>query len=174
MSSFIPHKLRESLENWYFPESSLLKESLILSKNAIAKFVKIGLNSIYDDEDMALTDLKEHVKLLNSLPNPVKLYRVVFLENENQLNRDNPGSHYVMNRQLLEKTHSTQAHLGAKGKPYMLTVLAPLILIDVNETLSARMQYPHESEITLKNEGKGAKILSLEPMSGEDEFDFDF
>lgn len=174
MNTFILNKLHESLDNWYFPESTLLIESLKLSNADAAKYVKIGLNSAYEDEEMALEDLMEHIKMLNSLPNPVKLYRVVFLTSENQLNKVLPGSHYALNRKLLEYTHSRNAHQGANGKPYMLTVLAPLNLIDINSTLSAKMQYPHEQEITLKNKGKGVKIISVEPMGGEDEFDFDF
>ena len=101
---------------------------------------------------------------LKALPSELKLYRVVFLEDKNDLNVDTLGSHYSLSKEVLSSTHSDIPHNGAKGKPYMLTVVAPKSLIDVMETIKNRELYPHEEEITLKNKGVGAKVIKIEPF----------
>jgi hypothetical protein len=45
------------------------------------------------------------------------------------------------------------------------TVDAPKSLIDVKTTMDNNALYPNEKEITLKNKGKGVKIISIEPLN---------
>lgn len=97
----------------------------------------------------------------DSLPNVVTLYRILELDSVDDIkiiNKDEPGSHYSMDREHLIKTRAPK-----KDKVYVLmTVKAPKKLIDVKETMRTNMEFPMEKEITLKNKGKGAKIINIE------------
>jgi hypothetical protein len=43
-------------------------------------------------------------------------------------------------------------------------VSAEKLMVDVMETLSNNILYPHEEEITLKNKGVGVKIINVEEL----------
>ena len=118
-------------------------------------------------ESINKADVLNYIK---SLPETIKLYRVVFLEKESDLDTTYPGSHYVLSKNTLLSSHSDVPHSGAKGKPYLLTVKAPKGLIDVKTTVSNRIAYPHEQEITLLDKGKGTSIIKIEPFKANDEF----
>jgi hypothetical protein len=45
-----------------------------------------------------------------------------------------------------------------------LTVEVDKTKMDVLQTLSNNILYPHEEEITLKNKGKGAQIINIEEL----------
>jgi hypothetical protein len=112
---------------------------------------------------------------LKALPSELKLYRVVFLEDKNDLDVNTLGSHYSLSKEVLSASHSDVPHNGAKGKPYMLTVVVPKSSIDVLETIKNRELYPHEEEITLKNKGVGGKVIKIEPFKSTTiDFNSDF
>ena len=46
-------------------------------------------------------------------------------------------------------------------KIFLLTVEVDKTKMDVVETLSNNILFPHEEKITLKNKGRGVKILSV-------------
>ena len=118
---------------------------------------------------------KEHLKStmngLNELPDTIKLYRVVFLNDRNDLNIKELGSHYVLDQNQLEGVHYQQAHNGANGEPFILTVKASKNMIDYHNTIIYNMKYPNEGEVTLKNKGAGANLINIEPFTSNDEFD---
>lgn len=49
-------------------------------------------------------------------------------------------------------------------KTFLLSVIANKSQIDKKETLNNRAIFPHENEITLKNKGKGVKIISIKEL----------
>ena len=104
---------------------------------------------------------------LKSLPEIITLYRVIYVENKNDINQNQPGSHYVLKKRDLESSHYQGSHVGG-GEPLLLTVKANKSLIDFTETINNRINYPHEKEITLKNKGLGAKIIKVEPFISDD------
>jgi len=114
------------------------------------------------------SDIKTRItNELKSLPDVITLFRVIYVENENDINRNQPGSHYVLKKRDLESSHYQGSHVGG-GEPLLLTVKANKSLIDFNETIKNRINYPHEKEITLKNKGLGAKITKVEPFISDD------
>ena len=129
------------------------------NKSLIKKLLRESINK---------ADVLNYIK---SLPETIKLYRVVFLEKESDLDSTYPGSHYVLSKNILLSSHSDVPHSGAEGKPYLLTVKAPKALIDVETTVSNRIAYPHEQEITLLDKGNGASIIKIEPFKANDEFE---
>jgi len=122
------------------------------------EFLKYGA---HDDLDVNKENLKNLINMFNKLPNTLTLYRVVFLENKNDLNTIQLGSHYVLSKNDLDGSHYTEPHLNSKGQPFILTVKANKNDIDVIETFKYNMQYPNEKEITLKNKGKGVNLISI-------------
>lgn len=101
-------------------------------------------------------------KELESLPMVVRLYRLLIADNIDDINLETPGFHYSMDKNNLLNTHSF-----LKDKNYfLLTVDAPKSIIDIPQTVSNNINFPNEKEITLKNKGKGSKIISVEPING--------
>jgi hypothetical protein len=190
MKDFIRKRLREDLQYAYVsdakPETDEyemgIKEDGSLPNRH--ELISLGVKSAFETEELAAEHLDNLMSSINSLPQSLKLYRVVFVDDPKQIDQVNVGSHYVMKMGDLEQSHHQISHVGG-GQPYILTVKADKTLIDIPTTLSNNMQYPHENEITLKNKGKGAKIVKVEPfqetgeddllgMTSMDDFGFDY
>lgn len=143
-----------------------------------SKYKSLLKYSAYDNLEMSTEYLKKLISDLNSLPNTLTLYRVVFLQSKKDLRDKELGSHYVLSKNDLDGAHYVKAHKNAKGEPFILTVKANKSDIDEMATLKHNMQYPHEKEITLKNKGANAKLIDIKPFKSkkfdfEDELSFD-
>jgi len=113
-------------------------------------------------EDDAKKEVKHLESWFDSLPNELKLFRIVLADDKKDIDLDKPGSHYGMNRKELVKSH--QFATGVGDKTFLLSVIANKSQIDNKETLNNRVLYPHENEITLKNKGKGVKIVNIKEL----------
>lgn len=150
--------------------AALLNEMFYLSPPEIKQLGKLGSETSFDNPNMALKFINNSLNSLNKLPDIVTLYRVIFVNKKEDINTNEVGSHYVLNRRQLEQSHHQGSHVGG-GNPFILTVKAPKELIDLQTTLKNKVMYPHENEITLKNKGVGAKIVRVEPFVQNDEFE---
>jgi hypothetical protein len=116
--------------------------------------------------DFSLEDAKEEleslIKWFKSLPKELTLYRIIVADNKEDVNIKKPGSHYSTDKKNLKSSHSFASGYG-KNK-FILTVKADKSLIDADLTLSNRILYPNENEITLKNKGEGVEILSIKKI----------
>lgn len=131
----------------------LLQES-IDKEEMMKHFQTMGIDK--DEAEEQLENIIYHVK---NLPDPVKLYRILMVDNEEDINTEELGAHYSTNKRELLSSHS---YLTGSGEKYFLvTVLSPKKLIDVNETVINNILYPNENEVTLKKKGKGVKVLSI-------------
>lgn len=115
----------------------------------------------FDNED-AQFELDSLVSYVKNLPNPVKLFRIVVIDDENDINTTYPGSHYSTSQKDLIHSHSYLTGYG--DKYFLMVVMADKNLIDVNTTIHNNILYPNENEVTLKNRGKGVKILSIKKI----------
>ncbi len=115
----------------------------------------------YDYED-AQEELKKHIDWFKSLPKEMMLYRIVYVDDESDINLKEPGSHYSLNKDELVENH--QYAIGYGEYKYLITVTAKKSLFDAQETISNNILYPNEMEITLKNKGKGTKVISIEKL----------
>ena len=113
-------------------------------------------------EDDAKQEVKELESWFDSLPEEIKLYRIVLADDKKDVDLDKPGSHYGMNRRQLVDSHHFATGVG--DKTFLLSVIANKSQIDKEETLHNRALYPHENEITLKNKGKGIKIIHIKEL----------
>lgn len=115
----------------------------------------------YDEEEAkeVLNDIIDSVK---SLPEEIKLFRIIHVDNEEDINTEQLGSHYSTNKKDLLNSHSFADGVGDQS--FLITILAPKKLVDVGETVYNNVLYPHENEVTLKNKGKGVKIVSIKKI----------
>lgn len=104
--------------------------------------------------------LKKEKEKLKKLPNVITLYRIISADSPESIDLENPGYHYSMDKNNLIKTHSFLKN----KKYYLIVVEANKNLINVNVTAENNVNFPNEKEITLKNKGKGVKIISVTEM----------
>lgn len=131
-----------------------IEESKI-NKKPLIKDLQTMDFSLEDAEE----ELKSLVKWFNSLPNELTLYRIIVADKKEDINLKKPGSHYSDSRKDLKTSHSFTSGYGENK--FIIKVKADKSLVDVNATLSNRILYPNENEITLKNKGEGVEILSV-------------
>lgn len=112
----------------------------------------------YREED-AKDELENMIEWLNSLPNELKLYRIVYVDSEDDIDLERPGAHYAMDKKELLSSHSWLDGYG--DKKFLITVIAKKSMIKKSTTLMVRAIYPNENEILLKNNGKGVKVVSV-------------
>lgn len=134
------------------------KENKIDKKRLLSNYQTMDF-----DIKKAKSDLKDLIVWYKSLPDILKLYRIVHVDNKNDIDLINPGSHYSISRKDLISSHDYSAGYGEKK--YLITVIADKSMVDVNETLSNNILYPNEREITLKDKGKGVEILSVKKIT---------
>ena len=135
----------------------LLKEMKI-NKKSLLKDLLLMDYSLDDAKD----ELEYQIKWFKSLPDELKLYRIIYVENEGDINLELPGSHYSISKSDLLRNHKYAVGVG--DEKYLLTVVANKSLIDPQETISNNILYPHEREITLKNKGEGVTILKIKKL----------
>lgn len=118
------------------------------------------------DYEWAQEDLDDWVDYINRLPEQLKLYRVIIVNDEGDIDRVQPGSHYSMNKENLIRSHMLDSIKGSSlgGDPYLLTVKASKDNVDVMETLHNNILYPHEEEVTLFDKGEGTEIIDIKKL----------
>lgn len=115
----------------------------------------------YDKED-ALETLKGLLKYIKTLPPFLTLYRIIRVDDKSDIDINELGSHYSTNKKDLISSHSYADGYGEKK--FLIKVKSPRDMVDINQTLANNILYPNENEITLKNKGKGVKILSIKEI----------
>ena len=137
-----------------------------VTKSKFNSFIEYALKGGFHDEESAKEHLEDIINLYNGLPDTVRLYRLIFLGKESDLNKEELGSHYVLSRKMLISSHYDKMlydySKSQNAKPYILTVDVPKSKIDFDETIKNNLMYPHEQEITIKNKGRGIEAISLD------------
>jgi len=135
----------------------ILKEELSGKKYFISRLIEMGF-----DEESAIEELKFIVDNLKDLPNEIILYRIVVADSKSDIDLEQVGSHYSMDKHSLLDSHS---YVTGYGENYfLLKVKVPKKLIDRNETILNNILYPNEKEVTLKNKGRGIEVLSIKKI----------
>jgi len=134
----------------------LLKEET--SKSRMMRLLKDMGFSKEDAED----ELDEITHYVKTLPEKIKLYRILEVDSEDKINTKELGCHYSTSRKDLINSHTYVT--GSGEECYIVTVMSPKSLVDVNETIANRILYPNEQEITLKNKGRGVEVVSVKKI----------
>jgi hypothetical protein len=120
------------------------------------------------DEEWAIYDLKSLLEWLNGLPDTIILYRLIYVDEERDIDKEDLGTHYShIKKDLLHNHHSkgsiySNSEMGENA--LLLTVKIKKDQIDIFNTLHNNILYPHEQEITLKNKGKGSELMDVSPI----------
>jgi len=144
-------------------ESEDRKIKYKLSKKDTKKLLSHFILDMGYDKESAIEDLNHLVKWFNELPNNVKLYRLLYLDDESDIDYNELGYHYSNNKRELVNNHYNRGSIyGDMGEyPYLVTVESPKHELDFLETIKNNILYPHEQEITLKNKGRGVKVMGI-------------
>ena len=140
----------------------ILNEQITLS-HADTELMYDAYKQMGLDEEWAIEDLQSLLEWLNGLPDTIILYRLLYLHEEDDINKEELGDHYSDNKkELLYNHHNKGSIYSDYGEnPILLTVKIKKDQIDIFNTLHNNIMYPHEQEITLKNKGKGSELIDV-------------
>tara|TARA_R110000824_G_scaffold120294_3_gene275420 strand:- start:1068 stop:1517 length:450 start_codon:yes stop_codon:yes gene_type:complete len=140
----------------------ILKEQVILSPDE-TEFMYDAYNQMGLSKEWGIEDLERLLEWLNGLPETITLYRLLYLHEEEEINKEELGDHYSDNKkELLYNHHNKGSIYSAAGdKVFLLKVKVGKDQIDILNTLHNNIMYPHEQEITLKDKGKGTQLIDI-------------
>ena len=106
----------------------------------------------YGDKNDALDDLKIKITEWRTFTDPVTLYRIVGVRNEQEIITDKPGLHWTpYHNQLNDVANSIGMDMWENDlEPYLIKARVHLRDIDVAQTIIQNLSFPNECEITLK------------------------
>jgi len=154
------------LEPDYINESMNRNKKYEITKEDLKKLLYHYTVDMGFDKESAIEDLKDLIRWFNSLPNKIKLYRLLYLNDENEINYDELGSHYSNNKIDLINNHYNRGSIyGDMGEEvFLITVEASKDKIDFIETLTNNILFPNEQEITLEDKGRGVDFIKVEKL----------
>lgn len=116
-----------------------------------------GFNS-YDD---AIEYLDYFFNYFEKLPNELILYRMLYLENINNLNKNEIGLHFTNNKITFNKNFIQKMgfSLDDINNVYIIKIKTNKKELDLETTLINRLNYPDENEFTLNKNSKYSIIL---------------
>ncbi len=144
------------------PFTQILKEQVILSPDE-TEFMYDAYNQMGLSKEWAIEDLESLLEWLNGLPETIILYRLLYLHDGDEINKEELGDHYSTDKKELLYNHHNKGSIygGHWGDPVLLTVKIKKDQIDIFNTLHNNIMYPHEQEITLKDKGKGTTLIDI-------------
>ena len=134
---------------------------LLKEESTKGRMMRLLKDMGYSKQD-AEEELDEITHCVKNLPEQIKLYRILAVDGEDKINTKELGCHYSTSKKDLLSSHSYVT--GSGEEHYIITVMSPKNLVDVNETIANRILYPNEQEITLKNKGRGVEVISVKKI----------
>ncbi len=104
----------------------------MFTKEQLQKLKELLISMGFSDEDIK-SELKGLKKHLESIPEEIKLYRVINADDKSEINLKQPGSHYSHSKKDLMGSHTFAA--GHGNKKFLITVNAKKNQIDLFSTL---------------------------------------
>jgi hypothetical protein len=98
---------------------------------------------------------------LQSIPNTVTLYRILSVNNVDEINKRNLGKSYVGTKKLFNEEFFDSIGIQRNKRMFIVTVETDSKNIDLYETINSKMEYPEEYEYSLKN-WENLKIINIE------------
>lgn len=115
------------------------------------------------DKEWYENNLLDILDWLNGLPEETILYRLLYVDDDEKIDKEFLGDHYTPNKKELLYNHYNKGSIygGNEGHPVLIKVKINKEQIDIFNTIHNNIYYPHEEEITLKNKGKNVKIIDV-------------
>tara|TARA_Y100000401_G_C8325421_1_gene227918 strand:- start:4722 stop:5171 length:450 start_codon:yes stop_codon:yes gene_type:complete len=143
----------------------LLNEEVTLTGDELTQlsnaYEEMGL-----DNEWGMEDLNRLLEWLNTLPETITLYRLLYLHEGEEIDTESLGDHYSPNKKELLYNHYNKGSIysDAGDKVVLITVGVNKDQIDIFNTLHNNIYYPHEQEITLQNKGKGTTLIDIKSL----------
>jgi hypothetical protein len=118
----------------------------------------------YNDKEDAFDDLNEKIDFYKKMPNPATLYRVVGVKNRKLIKTNDLGEHFTPYKWNIDGDMLLSIgyeNWDENTKPYIMETSVPHSEIDIIQTIIQNLSFPNEHEITLKNNGRGAKLVKI-------------
>lgn len=104
---------------------------------------------------------------IKNIPKIINLYRLLNVENIDEINKDELGLSYVGDKKMFDDIDFIESFLLRYGeemkKWFIVTIETTSDNIDISGTLGNRAEYPDEYEIKLEDD-KNLKILNIEEI----------
>ena len=114
---------------------------LLKEESTKGRMMRLLKDMGYSKQD-AEEELDEITHCVKNLPEQIKLYRILAVDGEDKINTKELGCHYSTSRKDLLSSHSYVT--GSGEEHYIITVMSPKNLVDVNETIANRILYPND------------------------------
>lgn len=139
------------------------KTKVDLSSNQMKELLKdICTMGYFEDDQEVLENL---IRWYNKLPQRVKIYRLIFVDDQSMINTNRVGSHFSYNKKNLIDSHYETLNQTTYGEyGFLITAFVDKEDIDTFETLKNNILFPNEMEITVKNKGKNVEIKSIKKI----------
>jgi hypothetical protein len=154
----------------YTATQTKTKKNITVS-NITKKDISDIIGDVYDYIDLRDVNKDESVEHIFDIfmdiknANPLVLYRVLVVESEDDINKDDVGRHYVMDKMMVDGDLFLSAGIGenhekdsSELKYFVLTVIANKKDIDIEFMIRTNTGF-NEAEVTLK---KGSKVEIIE------------
>lgn len=114
----------------------------------------------YDNSLSALKSLRDELMSYNSENDKITLYRVLNADSEFDIRKDKLGEHYTISPNQLDTVTLFDIGVDAYAKMYLIEIKVRIGDINMKKTIQARIEYPHEMEISLLTD-KNIEIISI-------------
>lgn len=144
----------------WIPDSILFKLPDYKPKKIIREFNEYvkNLTDNYGDEDRAKEDYFWYLNTIGNMnENGGTLYRIVFLKNIDDLNKDDLGEHWSLDKDF-SRTYENIKDQEEGMKPYIIIGKFEPNSIDIEQSLKSFSQLPDEQEVNIKKKPIDFKI----------------
>ena len=104
---------------------------------------------------------------IQNIPNTVKLYRLLNVDSEEAINKEELGTAFVGDKDMYDDDEFVESFLHRYGEEtkrwFIVTIETPSSNINMSSTLGNRAEYPDEYEITVESD-KNLKIVNIEEI----------
>lgn len=159
--------VEETFWNEYKNVLTEAKDPINLSKKQLKSLIDQGKTHMGYSEEESKEEIESIIQSIKKLPSEIKLFRIIRADDRKDIDTKRPGDHYAKNKKDLMSSHSFADGVGDTS--FMITVLAPKELVDIDQTIHNNLLYPNENEVTLKNKGEGVKIVSIRKIANQKE-----
>jgi len=107
---------------------------------------------------------------LQNIPDPVKLYRILKVNNIKDIRKGNLGKHYIGDINIINDEFLTSIGISTYDYHilYIVEITTPLLNIDVYRTIYSKFEFPKEYEYTI-NDVKNIEIVNITKFEKENE-----
>ncbi len=150
-----------------------VKNYVDVQKYSAKQYVgEYGFEAFNYEED-AVNFLEEYLETdfpygLNNVPKYVKLYRVLFISSEKNINKTQLGLHFMPDKNLIDSDFlfsiDGEQYDWEETPPYLIEVLVDRDEINWEHTISSKMSFPYEHEITMKSKTPKLQITSIKKL----------